>query len=97
VGDLLLVYKNEAAELYDMNNTNLSNRLYVVRGFENDGNRIVLRKSINAQQEKQLGKGESIKDFSNMPEKIRCGINTLKYILSGKDFEMLSNGKIKFL
>ena len=92
-GDMLLIYKESPQELMEMDKEALSQRLYVVlRGFENDGNRIKLQKHINAQEEKVLGNGESIKDYSNMPEKIRCGINTLKYLIKDKDFYLTPKG-----
>ncbi len=91
-GDILLLYNKMQDELKDMDNEMLSQRLYVVRGFENDGNRIILQKHTNAQPEKSLGKGESIKDHGQLPEKIRCGINTFKYLILGIDFWITSKG-----
>lgn len=91
-GDILLLYNKMQDELKDMDNEMLSQRLYVVRGFENDGNRIILQKHTNAQPEKSLGKGESIKDYGQLPEKIRCGINTFKYLILGIDFWITSKG-----
>jgi len=91
-GDMLLLYKDSPQELLEMDKSLISQRLYVVRGFENDGNRIILQKNTNAQADKDLGKGESIKNYSKMPEKIRCGINTLKFIIRGKDFQITTNG-----
>ena len=92
-GDMILIYKNSPDELMEMDKDVLSQRLYVVRGFENPS-LIKLVKHINAQADKDLGKGESIKDFNNMPEKIRCGINTLKYLVENVDFQLTSNGVI---
>ncbi|MDO5342507.1 MAG: HNH endonuclease domain-containing protein [Bacteroidia bacterium] len=91
-GDMLLLYKDSLDELKDLDNETLSQRLYVIRGFETDGNRIILQKHINAQSDKDLGKGGSIKDYKQMPEKIRCGINTLKYLILGVDFVITSKG-----
>ncbi len=91
-GDMLLIYKENIDELVDLNQSQLSNYLYVIRGFENDGNRINLVKHINAQQDSELGKGESIKDYSKMPQKIRCGINTLKFLVNGIDFKITPSG-----
>ncbi len=90
-GDMILIYKNSPDELMEMDKDVLSRRLYVVRGFENPSV-IKLVKHINAQADKDLGKGESIKDFNNMPEKIRCRINTLKYLVENVDFQLTSNG-----
>ena len=90
-GDMLLLYKNSIDELRDLDNEMLSQRLYVIRGFENPS-LIKLVKHINALADKDLGKGESIKDYGQMPEKIRCGINTLKYLIHGVDFVITSKG-----
>ena len=92
-GDMLLLYKD--GELRDLDNDILVQRLFVIRGFETDGNRIILQKHSNALPDKDLGKGESIKDFGQMPEKIRCSINRLKYLINGVDFSITSEG-IKF-
>ena len=94
-GDMILIYKDTPEELIDMDMDALSQRLYVVRGFENDGNRIVLQKNTNALSVTDLGKGESIKDYHNMPEKIRCGVNTIKFLLKDVDFVLSAKG-IKF-
>ena len=88
---MLLLYKDSIDELKDMDNDMLSRRLYVVRGFENPS-LIKLVKHINAKADKDLGKGESIKDYGQMPEKIRCSINTLKYLIHGVDFQITSEG-----
>ena len=94
-GDMILIYKDTPEELIDIDMDALSQRLYVVRGFENDGNRIVLQKNTNALSVTDLGKGESIKDYHNMPEKIRCGVNTIKFLLKDVDFVLSAKG-IKF-
>ena len=95
VGDMMLIYNERPEELQEMENQDLMKRLYVIRGFENDGKRIIIRQHINAQQEKELGKGETIKDFTAMPPKIRCSINTLKYLLINYDFKIQTN-KVTF-
>lgn len=96
VGDMILIYNERPEELYEMENQDLMKRLYVVRGFENDGKRIILRQHVNAQQENELGKGEAIKDFTSLPQKIRCGINTLKFLQINYDFKIQTN-KIIFI
>jgi CRISPR-associated endonuclease Csn1 len=92
-GDMVLLYKDTPQELIDMDRELLSQRLYVVRGFENPS-LIKLVRHINAQPDKELGKGESIKDYLKMPEKIRCGINTLKYLINEVDFYLTSEGVV---
>jgi CRISPR-associated endonuclease Csn1 len=91
VGDMLLLYKETKQELFEMDVDSLSNRLYVVRGFENPS-LIKLVKHTNAQSDKDLGKGESIKDYNKMPEKIRCGINTIKFLKKDIDFTLSAKG-----
>lgn len=91
VGDMLLLYKETKQELFEMDVDSLSNRLYVVRGFENPS-LIKLVKHTNAQSDKDLGKGESIKDFNKMPEKIRCGVNTIKFLKKDIDFTLSTKG-----
>lgn len=88
------VLLGEKEELQDLDN--LSNRLYYVKGFENDGKRIILKKHITALEDKKLGKGESIKDLNELPNKIRCGINTLVYQLENYDFIIRPDGEINF-
>ena len=90
-GDILLIYKDTIDELKGMNNSILSQHLFVIQGFENP-NLIRLVKNINAQKDNDLGKGESIKDFCKMPEKIRCHVTTLNYLLKGVDFQMTPRG-----
>lgn len=91
---MVLLYNESEQELEDLGNDALSQRLYRVRGFENDGNRIVLQRHINAQQDKELGKGESVKDFGKLPEKIRQGINGLKLLVLGSDFVFSIDGRV---
>ncbi|MGL4519705.1 MAG: type II CRISPR RNA-guided endonuclease Cas9 [Phocaeicola sp.] len=96
-GDMILIYRERVEELLDLDKSQLSQRLYVIRGFENDGKRIILRKSINSQQEKELGKGESVKNFEEMPEKVRCGINTLKYRIINQTCRFKTNGVLELI
>ncbi|MDR1973316.1 MAG: hypothetical protein LBQ31_01425 [Bacteroidales bacterium] len=94
-GKQVLLYEKNIDELKEMSNDLLSDRLYVILGFENSST-IKLKKHINAQPDKDLGKGENIKDFNSLPQKIRCSVNTLSFLLEGKDFEMKLDGTIEF-
>ena len=89
-GDMLLIYK-ESEVLTDFDSATLSQRLYTVKGFENDGNRIILQKHINA---KDLDKGKPIISYDEMPEKIRCGINTIKFLIKDHDFYLTPQGLV---
>ena len=95
-GQMVLIYKDTPHELFDIDNDQLSKRLYVINGFEKKSCLIKLIHHANAQPDKELGKGESIKSFDNIPQKIRQSINGLKYLLIGVDFEII-NGRIEFL
>lgn len=79
-GEMIVLYQSNIDELRELEPDALSKRVYVICGFENDGLRVVLQRHVNAQTDKELGRGESIKSFDQLPEKIRCGIKTLKYI-----------------
>ncbi len=94
-GDMLLIYDKTSQELLNMDKNKLQQRLYVIDGFESDG-RVILKKNITAQSDKDLGKGESAKDFNNMPEKIRQSINGLNYLIRGKDFDLVNGGIVFF-
>ena len=91
-GDILLIYENSPKELFDMDNHQLLERLYVVRGFESDF-RTNLIKTINAEKEP---KAKPIESFNNMPEKIRKSVRGLNYLIKGKDFDLIG-GEIVFL
>lgn len=94
-GDTILLYKSNSDEVRDMSQSELGKRLYIILGFENPS-RINLKRHLNAMKDTDLGKGESIKDFYNLPEKIRCSVNTLNFLVEGKDFNMNLDGTIKF-
>lgn len=89
-GMSILLYKDHTDELHGMPNDELSKRLYVIDGFETQGNLIKLVRHLSAK--KDLGKGESIKDWEKLPEKIRCGIATLKFLVEGIDFVITASG-----
>lgn len=91
-GDMLLIFQNDAMELRDLDNKMLSEKLYVVRGFERNGNIIKLVHHLNALEDKNLGKGESVKDYNQLPQKIRCGVNTLNFLQCGVDFDVTAQG-----
>ena len=94
-GDMVLLYENSPDELVEADNALLSQRLYVVTGFENPS-LIKLVKHINAKKDTDLGRGESIKSFNKMPEKIRQSIGKLNILLQGKDFEFSADFGIVF-
>lgn len=94
-GDMVLLYENSPDELVEADKTLLSQRLYVVTGFENP-NRITIVKHTNALKETELGKGEALTMFEKMPEKIRQSISKLNFLLRGKDFDFSADFGIVF-
>ena len=96
-GKQVILYKdsNELAGIMEMSNDKLSDRLYVILGFENPS-RIKLKKHICAKPDSELGKGESIKSFDALPEKIRQGINVTNCLLEDIDFYISPDGLITF-
>lgn len=96
-GMRVVIYKNmdELNELATMSNSELSKRLYVIRGFENP-NRVTLVRHLSAKPEKDLGKGTSIKSMEALPEKIRQAITGINYLLEGLDFTISPDGCITF-
>jgi hypothetical protein len=90
VNDILLIYQNNVEELYDMDNFQLKERLYIVRGFWKDGNLLILQKTINAEKSPSVTK---LEDFNKTPDKMRKSVNQLKYLIKGKDFDLV-NGEI---
>lgn len=90
LGDLVLIFKDSPEELYDLDTTSLSKRLYKVLTFESDG-RISLCHHLCANP----AKGQSIKSFENLPTNIRCGASTIKFLQKDVDF-MFEKGRIVF-
>ena len=88
-GMSVLLYQNHVDELKGMPNNELSKRLYIIAGFESDG-RIRFVHHLSAK--KDLGNGEKIEDWTQLPEKIRCGIRTIKFLIEGIDFDITING-----
>ena len=93
VGDMILLYKDNPEELFDLDNVNLNKLLYKIIGFENDGLRVKMVNHLLANEVK----GESVKDYTNLPDVIRCGVKTIKFLIMGenRDF-VIKNGKIIF-
>ena len=92
-GDMILLYKDNPEELYDLDNVELSKLLYKINGFENDGLRIRMVNHLIVKE----AMGESIKDYAKLPDIIRCGVKTIKFLIMGenRDF-VVKNGKIIF-
>ena len=96
-GKQVILYKNddELESIIEMSNDKLSDRLYVISGFESPY-RIILKKHICAKSDSELGKGESIKSFNELPDKIRQSVNATNYLLEDIDFYISPDGLITF-
>ena len=88
-GMSVLLYQNHVDELKGMPNNELSKRLYVIAGFESDGRTKFVH---HLSAKKDLGNGEKIENWTQLPEKIRCGIRTIKFLIEGIDFDITTNG-----
>ena len=96
-GQMVLLYKDSPLELFDMDNDQLSKRLYVIKSFESDG-RITLVHHANAQRNGGVGMGEKIEDFAHLPLKIRQRRSKVNFLVEGEDAGFkISNGRIEFL
>jgi CRISPR-associated endonuclease Csn1 len=89
---MVLIYKDSPDELYDLNAMELSKRLYRVPNgaFESDG-RISLCHHLCASQ----AKGQSIKDYNNLPPNIRCAFSAIRFLQKDVDFT-IEKGNIIF-
>ena len=89
---MVLIYKDSPEELYDLDAMALSKRLYRVPNgaFESDG-RISLCYHLCANP----AKGQSIKDYNNLPANIRCKASNIKFLQKDVDFTF-EKGKIIF-
>ena len=88
--DMLILIKENAEEIKQLSTEEIGKRLYCVKGFERNSGIILTRHNI---QDKELGKGTKVDDFNNLPAKIRCSINTIKFLILGRDFEIIK-GKV---
>ncbi|MFO7658232.1 MAG: HNH endonuclease domain-containing protein [Bacteroidales bacterium] len=112
VGHKVLFYKNEKYELRALNKTELSERLYIIDGFEKDGRvrftfHMEARKNDDLKKDLEhiLGKaawqGKSDVNFSKkeygLPyPKLKLSKDNLNFLYEGKDFEVKPDGAILF-
>ena len=101
-GDMLLIYEKTPDELLHLDKSELSKRLYKVQYFEGERkvtifHHLLSDSSIKAKQEgeeKKRNKGESIKDYTQMPPIIRCSITGISFLQKNVDFEFTKDGII---
>jgi len=95
-GDMILLYKDNPAELYDLDNVNLSRRLYKINRFESQSNLVLMTHHLSTSKERGRSLGKTV-DYQNLPESIRSSVKSLNFLIMGenRDF-VIKNGKIIF-
>lgn len=95
-GDMILLYKDNPAELYDLDNVNLSRRLYKINRFESQSNLVLMTHHLSTSKERGRSLGKTV-DYQNLPESIRSSVKSLNFLVMGenRDF-VIKNGKIIF-
>lgn len=87
-GDILLVYKDDKSELFDLKQEDLLKRAYVVDGFEADKRMYILQ--INISDTNTTGKPKAIV-FNDLKPYIRTSMSSLNWLTLGIDFEFKGN------
>ena len=95
-GNMILLYKDSPDELYDLDNVNLSRRLYKINRFESKGNIVLMTNHLSTSKERGRSLGKTV-DYQNLPESIRSSVKSLNFLIMGenRDF-VIKNGKIIF-
>lgn len=95
-GDMILLYKDNPAELYDLDNVKLSRRLYKINRFESQSNLVLMTHHLSTSKERGRSLGKTV-DYQNLPESIRSSVKSLNFLIMGenRDF-VIKNGKIIF-
>lgn len=99
-GDMLLIYKDSPEELLRLDRAGLTKRLYKVQCFEGKSavtlfHHLLTKSGVNKPTdggEKKREKGESIKDFTNLPNIIRSSITSFNFLQKDVDFEFSKEG-----
>ena len=88
--DMLLLIKDNPEEIKKLNTEEIGKRLFYVKAYESDLRITLVKHDI---VDYNLGAGQKIESYDELPIKIRCSINTIKYLILGRDFE-ITKGKI---
>lgn len=97
-GQKTIFYKDNIAELKELNDKELSERMYKMYQFESDG-RIKLKHHLisrNNTEIKKRYKEKSSFEFENYVPLLRLTSNHWNFAIEGKDFEMNLDGFIDF-
>lgn len=94
-GTLVLFFKESKNEIWELDNLDLSKRLYKTVAIESDG-RVQFRLHSTSKPDGQLEKASTI-NFEKPNEKLRVSKSSLNVLVEGFDFQISPTGKIKFL
>ena len=92
-GDMVLLYKDNVDELRELDNKQLSKQFYNVLRFKSDKRLILINHLLSESYNPQ----KAITFNEYFPEQILCSINKMKFLVRGIDFELTTDGNIKFL
>jgi len=94
-GTLVLFYENDKNEVHNMDDSELSKRLYKTVAIESDG-RVQFRLHTVAKPDGELKKSSSV-NFETPNEKLRISKSGLNILVEGYDFKITASGKIEKL
>lgn len=93
-GDMVLFYKKNVEEVFDLSQVDLNKRLYKLAKFDAQG-RLTFRYHKESRQASDLKEIYNV-DFENPFEQIRLQVSKLDILLENKDFKLSYSGKIIF-
>jgi CRISPR-associated endonuclease Csn1 len=93
-GSMVLFYKENPQEIFELSNKDLHNRLYKLAKFDAQG-RLTFRTHFEARQASDLKEIYNV-DFENPFEQIRLQVSKLDMMVEGYEFTMTPAGKIVF-
>lgn len=91
-GLMVIFYKENPVEIYDLGLTDLHNRLYKLSKFDAQG-RLTFRTHFEAKQASELKEIYNV-DLDKPFEQIRLQVSKLNMIVEGYEFKMTPSGKI---
>jgi CRISPR-associated endonuclease Csn1 len=94
-GLMVLFYKENQQEIFELPIKDLHNRLYKLAKFDAQG-RLTFRTHFEARQASDLKEIYDV-DFENPFEQIRLQVSKLNILVEGYEFTLSSSGKINFI
>jgi len=94
-GTLVLFYENHKDEVHDLDDLELSKRLYKTVAIESDG-RVQFRHHTVAKPDGELKKSSNV-NFEIPNEKLRISKSGLNILVQGYDFIITASGKVNFI